>query len=53
MVGVAKRMNPSEGSRRNGNDGFVGDSYGASSSPRTTSYSDGTNPQTSWAMNFT
>ena len=32
---------------------FVGDRYGASSSPRTSSYRRGTNDQTSWAMNFT
>jgi hypothetical protein len=53
VVGVAKRLDPAKGGRRDGDDGVVGDRYGASSSPRTSSYSDGTNDQTSWAMNFT
>jgi hypothetical protein len=53
MVGVAKRVDPPEGDRRNGDDRLVGDRYGVSSSPRTSSYSAGTNDQTSCAMNFT
>jgi len=53
MVGVAERMNPAVRRRRDGDQGFTGDGYGASSSPRTSSYSRGTNDQTSCAMNFT
>jgi hypothetical protein len=53
MVGIPKRMDPPEGNLRDADDGFARDRYGARSSPYTRSYSDGTNAQTSWAMNFT
>jgi len=53
MIGVAKRLDPAVGSRRDRDDGFIDDGYGASSSPSTSSYSAGTKDQTSWAMNFT
>lgn len=52
-VRVAKRLDPAIRGRRDGDDGFVSDGYGASSSPRTSSYSAGTKDQTSCAMNFT
>jgi hypothetical protein len=53
MVDVAERVDPAIGGRRDGDDAFLGDGYGASSLPSTSSYSLGTKVQTSWAMNFT
>jgi hypothetical protein len=52
VVGVAERVDPAVGRRRDGDDGFAERGYGGNSLPSTSSYRRGTNVQTSWAMNF-
>ena len=53
VVEVAKRLNPAERDRRNLYGMLAEDGYVENSFPSTSSYSLGTNAQTSWAMNFT
>ena len=53
MVDVAEGLDAAVRGRRDDEDAFIGDGYGFSSSPSTSSYSLGTKVHTSWAMNFT
>jgi hypothetical protein len=53
VVEVAKRVDPTKRDRRNLYGMLAEDGYGENSFPSTSSYSLGTNAQTSWAMNFT
>ena len=53
VVDIPEGIDPAIRRGRDSDGLLVEDSYGSSSLPSTSSYSRGTNDQTSWAMNFT